>query len=84
MVGLVDYMVRAWAQDPDAFNVNAVEGEASLLLELELSDGDRARALADNGALLHAMQQVLGAAGGRRKAVLDLVAAVGEEAAAEE
>jgi len=84
VVELVDYMVRAWAQDSDAFNVNAVEGDASLLLELDLSEADRERVLADNGALLHAMQQVLGAAGGRRKAVLDLVAAAGEEAAAEE
>ncbi len=83
MQALVDYMVRAVAQDADAINVNAVEGDASLLLELDVSADDRARLLADDGALLQAMRQVLSAAGGQRKAVLDLVAD-GEEAAAEE
>jgi predicted RNA-binding protein YlqC (UPF0109 family) len=81
---LVDYMVRSLARDEDAVRVNVVEGEASMLYEVDLSDADRARLLANDSALLHAMRQVLSAAGGRHKAVLELVADHGEEAAAEE
>ena len=84
MVELVDYMVRSVVADADAVRLNAVEGEASMLIELDVSDADRARLLADDAQLLHAMQQVLSAAGGRSKAVLELVSGAGEEAAAEE
>jgi len=80
MEGLVDYMVRSVARYPDAIQINAVEGEASLLLELDVHDDDRACLLADDGDLLAAMQQILGAAGGKRKAVLELVGAESEAA----
>jgi len=78
MEALVDYMVRSVVRHPDAIQINAVEGEASLLLELDLHEEDRGRLLADDGDLLAAMQQVLGAAGGKRKAVLELIGAESE------
>lgn len=84
MVELVDYMVRAVVSDGDAVQINVVEGDASTLIELELSDADRDLVLADDGALLNAMRQVLSASGGRNKAVLDLVTGSDEDAAAEE
>ncbi len=80
MQGLVDYMVRSVAKHPDAIQINAVEGDASLLLELDVHQDDRALLLEDDGDLLAAMQQVLGAAGGKRKAVLELVGAESEAA----
>lgn len=80
MQGLVDYMVRSVSKYPDAIVINAIEGEASLLLELDLHAEDRATLLADEGDLLAAMRQVLGAAGGRLKAVLELVDSESEAA----
>lgn len=82
MQGLVDYMMRSVAKHPDDIVINAVEGDASLLLELDVHDDDRAALLAEDGDLLAAMQQILGAAGGKRKAVLELIGAesdAGEE-----
>jgi len=73
-------MVRSVAKHPDAIQINAVEGDASLLLELDVHQDDRALLLEDDGDLLAAMQQVLGAAGGKRKAVLELVGAESEAA----
>jgi len=73
-------MVRSVAKHPDAIVINAVEGEASLLLELDLHAEDRATLLAEEGDLLAAMQQILGAAGGRLKAVLELVGSESEAA----
>jgi predicted RNA-binding protein YlqC (UPF0109 family) len=73
-------MVRSVAQHPDGIQINAVEGEASLLLELDVHEDDRVRLLADDGDLLAAMQQILGAAGGKRKAVLELIGAESEAA----
>ncbi len=84
MVELVDYMVRSVVADGDAVQINVVEGDAATLIELELSADDRERVLADDGALLNAMRQVLSASGGRNKAILDLVAGSNEDAAAEE
>ena len=79
MQGLVDYMVRSIAQHPDSIAIAAHEGEASLLLELDVHPEDRDRLQADDGALLDAMKQILTAAGGKRKAVLDLVGATAED-----
>jgi len=82
MEGLVDYMVRSIARHPDSIQLSAHEGDASLLLELEVHPEDRDRLQDNDGELLSAMKQVLVAAGGKRKAVLDLVNA--ESASAEE
>jgi predicted RNA-binding protein YlqC (UPF0109 family) len=73
MQGLIDYMVRSIAQHPDGISIAAHEGDASLFLELDVHPEDRDLLQADDGALLEAMKQILTAAGGKRKAVLELV-----------
>ena len=82
MEALVDYMVRSVARHPDDIQLSAHEGDASLLLELDVHPEDRARLQDNDEAILSAMKQILVAAGGKRKAVLDLVNA--ESDAAEE
>jgi predicted RNA-binding protein YlqC (UPF0109 family) len=73
MQGLVDYMVRSMVKHPDAIVITAVEGEASVLVRLDVHEDDRALLLAEDADLMAAMRQILGAAGGQRKAVLELV-----------
>ncbi len=72
MDGLVDFMIRSVATQPDQVSINTVEGDASVLFEVSLSDDDRARLLADDKSLLQSVQAVLSASSGRRRAVLEL------------
>jgi predicted RNA-binding protein YlqC (UPF0109 family) len=66
---MVDPLVGA----PDAVEVNAIEGNASLLLELTVDADDVAAVRGKDNSVLQALQQVLAIAGGSRKAVLDLI-----------
>lgn len=84
MVELVEYMVRSLAQDAEAIEINATEGEASTLIELSLGEADRENFLANNAQWMRAMRQILSASGGQSKAILELVSDPGEEAAFEE
>ena len=79
MTELVSYVVKSIVGQPDEVKINEVAGEASVLIELDVADEDRARLTADDGALLASIQQVLAIAGGDRKPVLDLVSRDAEE-----
>ena len=83
MTELVSYVVGSLAEYPDAVDIKAVEGETSVIIELQVHDEDRARLMDNDGALLGAIQQVLAIAGGDRKPVLDLVGRDTEDASAE-
>ncbi len=83
MTELVSYVVGSLAEHPDAVDIKAVEGETSVIIELQVHDEDRARLMDNDGALLGAIQQVLAIAGGDRKPVLDLVGRDSEDASAE-
>jgi predicted RNA-binding protein YlqC (UPF0109 family) len=70
---LVEFLVRPLVEDQDAMSVSIVEGSASTLIELRVSDADlESLQNADNADFL-AVQQVLAAAGGRRKPILELI-----------
>lgn len=58
---------------PAAVVVNAREGDASVLIELEVDPSDLARVNGPDGATLRAIRQVLSASAGQRKAILELV-----------
>lgn len=85
MQDLVEYIVKPLAQFPDDVSVTEIEGAASILLELRLNEADVERIRGEGNNRLRAIQQVLSAAGGDRKPVLDLVENDGAaEASAEE
>ena len=85
MTELVSYVVKSIVGQPDEVQIQVVEGDTSVLIELEVAEEDRSRLTADDGALLASIQQVLAIAGGDRKPVLDLVSrdAEGQDQAAE-
>ncbi|MFO0003755.1 MAG: hypothetical protein ACK559_21755 [bacterium] len=63
-------------------HTSAVEGEASVMLELRVPPDDVPAVRGERGETLRAIQQVLSIAGGTRKPVLDFVddgASSGEE-----
>ena len=82
MESLVAFLFRPFVRDSADFQVSAVENTSSVLLEVRASSGDLERLRGPDDVNLRAVQQVLSAAGGSRKPVLDLVdpaSAVGEE-----
>ena len=70
---LVNYILRPLVSHPDEVQVTDIEGSASLLLELRMHPDD-VNVLKDNeGQFFRAIQQVLSAAGGSTKPILELV-----------
>jgi uncharacterized protein len=70
---LVAFLARGLVTQPDDVRVNTVEGETVLIVELQVHDDDVSRILGDDDAIIKAMRQVLSAASGRRKTMLELV-----------
>ena len=73
MEELVSFMAKGLVSYPDDVRVNAVEGESVMILELDVHPDDADRVIGDNGRTIRAMRQVLSAASGRRKTVLELL-----------
>ena len=70
---LVGFVARSLVTHPDDVRVNQVEGEAVVMVELSVHDDDVARIIGPNGRTIRAIRQVLFAATGKRKAVLELL-----------
>jgi len=71
--GLVSFLAKGLVAHPDDVHTNAVEGETVLIVELQVHDDDVARVNGPGGRYVRAMRQVLSAASGRKKAVLEIV-----------
>ena len=84
MEALVRHLVEPIVTQPDAVSIQAVEGEAVVMLELVVHPDDRDRVEGDKGRTLRAIRSVLSAAAGSRKATLDLVDEFGSREANEE
>ena len=73
MEALATYMVKSVVANPDDVQVTAVEGAASVVLELRVHDDDVSLVRGEDDSTLRAMQQILAVAGGPRKPILDLI-----------
>lgn len=78
MEALVRHLVESIVDKPEAVSVQAVEGDAVVMLELVVDPADKERVDGDKGRTLRAVRNILSAAAGRRKATLDLVDEHGE------
>jgi predicted RNA-binding protein YlqC (UPF0109 family) len=70
---LVEFLVAPFLEHPNAMSLTVVEGASSVLLELRVHDDDYAAVRGDEGRNFQAIQQVVAAAGGSVKPVLDLM-----------
>lgn len=72
---LVEYMVKALADEPDAVSLSEIEGETSIVLELRVAPVDMGRMIGRQGRTINAMRsisRVLGAKMGK-KVTLEIV-----------
>jgi predicted RNA-binding protein YlqC (UPF0109 family) len=84
---LVEFLARGLVSQPEDVRVNTIEGETVVIVELTVADDDVARIEGEEGRVINAIRQVLSAASGRRKTMLELVntqAGPGPEAGSEE
>jgi hypothetical protein len=83
---LVGFLARGLVRHPDEVRVNAIQGESIVVFEVRVADDDLPRLLGPQERNLRAMRQVLSAASGRKKAVIEVVNPheLVEEQAAEE
>jgi predicted RNA-binding protein YlqC (UPF0109 family) len=70
---LVEFLARSLVAQPAEVKVNTIEGETVVIVELTVHDDDVSRIVGDDGRIIKAIRQVLSAASGRRKTMLELV-----------
>jgi len=75
MKELVLYMARALVDHPEKVEVNAVEGENSVILELKVAQDDVGKFIGKGGQTAKAMRKVLSAAATKlkKKSMLQIV-----------
>lgn len=72
---LVEYIVKALADEPDEVNLSEIEGETSIVIELRVAPTDMGRMIGREGRTINAMRslaRVLGAKMGK-KVTLEIV-----------
>lgn len=75
MEALALHLAKHIVSHPEAIRVQQVVGEASVVVEMVVHPDDEAVVRGENDRTLRAMNNILSAAAGRRKATLDLVPA---------
>ncbi|MFK7929582.1 MAG: KH domain-containing protein [Myxococcota bacterium] len=75
---LLRHLVEPIVANPGDVSIQAIEGDASILLELVVNPDDAGRVRGEEGRTLRALRTVLSAAAGQRKATVDLVEEHGE------
>ena len=75
MKDLVLYMAQALVDKPEEVQVNAVEGESSVILELKVAADDVGKVIGKGGQTAKAMRKVLSAAATKlkKKSMLQIV-----------
>lgn len=73
MEQLVAFLFAPFLRHPDDLRISSVENTSSVLLEIRAHRDDLTSLRGPDGVNLRAVQQVLSAAGGARKPVIELV-----------
>ncbi|MBA2522589.1 MAG: KH domain-containing protein [Solirubrobacterales bacterium] len=72
---LVEFLVRALVEDPDAVDVVEFDDDGELVLEVTVADDDLGRVIGRGGRIANAIRTVARAAGSRddRRIVVDIL-----------
>ncbi len=79
MKDLALHLVQPMVANPDDVSVRVVEGDATVVLELDVHEDDRGTVIGESGRTLRAMRNILSAAAGKQKATLDLIESKADE-----
>ena len=72
---LVAFIAKALVDDPDAVEVEAIEGDKTIILELTVGDGDLGKVIGKDGRTARAMRTLLSATCAKqsKRAVLEIL-----------
>ncbi len=72
---LVSFIAKALVDDPDAVEVEAIEGDKTIILELTVGDGDLGKVIGKDGRTARAMRTLLSATCAKqsKRAVLEIL-----------
>jgi predicted RNA-binding protein YlqC (UPF0109 family) len=72
---LIEFIAKALVDDPDAVEVEAVEGEKTVILELTVGDGDLGKVIGKDGRTARALRTLLAASSAKhdKRAVLEIL-----------
>lgn len=75
MRDLVEFLVRALVDDPDAVKVEEFDEEGDLVLEVSVADDDLGRVIGRGGRIANAIRTVARAVGARddRRVIVDIL-----------
>jgi uncharacterized protein len=72
---LIEYLVRALVDDPEAVEVEEFEEDGDLVVEVSVADDDLGRVIGRGGRIANALRVVARAAGARedRRVIVDIL-----------
>jgi predicted RNA-binding protein YlqC (UPF0109 family) len=72
---LIAFIAKALVDDPDAVEVETIEGDKTVVLELTVGDGDLGKVIGKDGRTARAMRTLLSATCARqnKRAVLEIL-----------
>jgi uncharacterized protein len=72
---LISFIAKALVDDPDAVDVQLIEGERTLIVELTVGDGDLGKVIGKDGRTARAMRTLLAATSAKqsKRAVLEIL-----------
>jgi predicted RNA-binding protein YlqC (UPF0109 family) len=72
---LVEFLVRALVEDPDAVRVDEVEENGDVVLEVTVAEGDLGRVIGRGGRIANALRTVARAAATKeeRRAIVEIL-----------
>ncbi|MEW6326176.1 MAG: KH domain-containing protein [Thermodesulfobacteriota bacterium] len=75
MKELIRYIARALVDNPDAVEVNEIEGEQTSVIELKVAKEDLGKVIGKQGRTARSMRTILSAASTklRKRAVLEII-----------
>ena len=72
---LIEYIARSLVENPDQVRTNQVEGEQSVIFELQVAPEDMGKIIGKQGRIANAMRVLLRAAAAKegKRAVLEII-----------
>jgi predicted RNA-binding protein YlqC (UPF0109 family) len=72
---LIEYMARSLVENPDQVRINQVEGEQSVIFELQVAPEDMGKIIGKQGRIANAMRVLLKAAAAKegKRVVLEII-----------
>jgi predicted RNA-binding protein YlqC (UPF0109 family) len=72
---LIEFIAKSLVDDPDAVEVQAIDGEKAIILELTVGDGDLGKVIGKDGRTARALRTLLSATSAKhsKRAVLEIL-----------